>query len=153
MKFNLFSKSFKAVLCALTRGHDCKRTKAPGPFRRASAIRPHASEFCNNHSSEFRNKSRLRSAILLVLFKQSEHLIGFHGSPDQISLDFVAIGPAQVVELLRAFDAFCDDADPEILSQCNDGFHDCSAIRLHQHVTNKRLVDFNATERKSTQLS
>jgi hypothetical protein len=91
----------------------------------------------NNRLPEFCHTGRLCHAILLVIAEQCEDVFGLHSSPDQIALDFVAIGLAQVIQLRRAFNAFCNNADLEVPSQCDDGFHDGSAIRLHQHVTNK----------------
>jgi len=88
-----------------------------------------------------------------MIAEQREHVFGLHSSPDQISLNFVAIGLTQVIQLPCAFDAFRNNADPKIPSQGNHGFHDGSAIRLHQHVANKGLVDFDATERQSAQVS
>jgi hypothetical protein len=87
------------------------------------------------------------------LVQQGEYLVGQNWPSDEISLDFTAIGLAQVVKLLLRFHTFCDNADPQILSQSNDGFHDGCAIRLGQHVADKGLIDLDAAERKFEQMS
>ena len=74
------------------------------------------------------------------------HLVGRHGTADQIALDFVATDLAQIFELVGRLDAFGDHADPQVTRQGDHRLHDRGAVRLHQHVADEGLVDLDAAE-------
>ncbi|MCP1924909.1 hypothetical protein J2R89_000225 [Bradyrhizobium elkanii] len=71
---------------------------------------------------------------------------------DQIALDLVAAGLAQIFELIRGLDAFGHHADPQLLREADHRFDDRGAIRLGQHVPDEGLIDLDAAERQLAQI-
>jgi len=64
---------------------------------------PFSAEFCISFSPG--------NVVFVMPTKKRKDMPGLHWAANEIALDFVAIGLAQEIELLCAFDALCDDAD------------------------------------------
>src|SRR5258707_3573220 len=79
------------------------RVRIAEPFRPLSSTRPFSAEFCIS--------SCPGSVVFVMPTKKRKDMPGLHWAANEIALDFVAIGLAQEIELLGAFDALCDDAD------------------------------------------
>ena len=65
---------------------------------------PFSAEFCISFSPG--------NVVFVMPTKKRKDMPGLHWAANEIALNFVAIGLAQEIELLGAFDALCDDTDP-----------------------------------------
>src|SRR5437764_12163471 len=83
--------------------HDASSAGFAEPFRPLSSRLPFSAGFCIS--------SCPGNVVFVMPTKKRKDMPGLHWEANEIALDFVAIGLAQEIELLGAFDAFCDDAD------------------------------------------
>ena len=87
-----------------------------------------------------------------VLAEPLDELPGGHGSGDEVPLRPVGAHLLQRTQLALLFDAFDDDAEPEVVPEVDDRTHDREVLMVGEHVADEGLVDLDLVDRKLLQL-
>ena len=76
-----------------------------------------------------------------------------HRSTEIIALPLVAMQVQKASVLLGCFHAFGNDPFPQTLAHADHGADDIGIVRVGDHPVDKRLIDFERVDRKSTQVA